>query len=287
MDCFFRENHHFFAPFYSHPFSDVLSLRIYPDNQPHNLKIAPLQKGIILCFDSVEIVGEGAGFGVPIARYSDETYFSGTSTLKINKTGSGVVIQKEFLFDLVARNHFHDLKLENGKLQRQINAINTLYQHSKPIAHITLKLKPILNPLCAHSYYVKVTPRGKAVATYKIKNGKIHINICFSQLRRSGLQQLVVLNEQAAHFFRKYRDSKGLLLKDGAIGVWDPVDAASAVFSEPQNRCSFCLKAVEGAKMRRGREAAAGYLDWAGLDYELPPKTSGFTYDITVSGYEP
>lgn len=285
MDCFFGGDHQFFAaPFYCHSFSETVALRIYLNNQPHNLKIAPLQKGLILCYNSAEIVGEGAGFGVPIARYDDETYFSGTSTLQVNKTGSGVVIQKEYLFDLVARNHFHNLKLENRKLQRQINTLNALYQRNKPIAHVTLKLKPILNPLCAHSGYAKVAPRGKAVATYTIENGKINVDICFSQLHQRGLEQLMVLNEQAAHFFRKYSDSQGLLLRDGDIGVWDTVDAVSAVFSAAQNRCSFRLKAVEGAKMRRGREAAAGYLDWAGLDYELPPNTSEFSYDITVSG---
>ncbi|HYA22380.1 MAG TPA: hypothetical protein VEG31_04350, partial [Thermoproteota archaeon] len=62
---------------YTIPLRASLALRIYSDNRPHNLKIAELQKGLILVHDEEELVGEGSGFGVPVLLCSGETYFSG------------------------------------------------------------------------------------------------------------------------------------------------------------------------------------------------------------------
>jgi hypothetical protein len=46
--------------------SDLISLRVYHDTRPHNLKIANLQKGLIFVYERNELVGEGTGFGLPI-----------------------------------------------------------------------------------------------------------------------------------------------------------------------------------------------------------------------------
>ena len=66
---FFAATHHTFT------MSDSLALRVYSNTNPQNMKIADLQKGLILLCNGTDVIGEGTGFGVPIAKYSDETSF--------------------------------------------------------------------------------------------------------------------------------------------------------------------------------------------------------------------
>jgi hypothetical protein len=41
--------------------SDHTCIRVYSGSRPHNWKIADLQKGLVLVYDDVEMVGEGTG----------------------------------------------------------------------------------------------------------------------------------------------------------------------------------------------------------------------------------
>ena len=66
----------------------------------------------------LEVVGEGTGFGVPIVKYFDETIFSGSSFLQVHKHENNVIIRKEFLMDIIARDKFRNLKLENTKVRK-------------------------------------------------------------------------------------------------------------------------------------------------------------------------
>ena len=93
-----------------------------------------------------------------------------------------------------------------------------------------------------------------------------------------------MLNEEGAHFFRKYSDSAGLKLADKEIGIWDSVTAQSAKIADNQGRTGFSLKNVEGTVLRRGREFVKGRLDWIGLDYELNPEDDIFEYEIEIFG---
>ncbi len=62
---------------YTLPISNSVVLGVHLDTKPWNMKTADLQKGLILIYNGVDVIGEGTGFGVPILKYSDETYFSG------------------------------------------------------------------------------------------------------------------------------------------------------------------------------------------------------------------
>ena len=277
------ENPHFFASTpHTYSISDSVALRIHSDTKPQNMKTANLQKGLILLYNGAEVVGEGTGFGVPIGKYSDETFFSGSSFLQVHKQENSVIIRKEFLMDMIARDKFRNLKLENMKLRRKIDSVSLLYQKHKRLAQFILHAKGLLFKFGVESVFIRTSPKGKVIVTYTIDRNRILVKLSFSRLDRNNLQKVFVLNEQGAHFFRKYSDSEGLKLDDEEIGAWDGVTAQSAKIADKKDRIAFSLKNVEGTMLRRGREVVKGSLNWIGLDYELNPEDDQFEYEIEI-----
>lgn len=277
------ETPHFFASTpYTYSISDSVALRIHSDTKPQNMKTASLQKGVILLYNGAEVVGEGTGFGVPIGKYSDETFFSGSSSLQVHKQENSVIIRKEFLMDMIARDKFRNLKLENMKLRRIIDSVSLLYQKHKRLAQFILHAKGLLFKFGVESVFIRTSPKGKVVVTYTIVRNRILVKLSFSRLDRNNLQKVFMLNEQGAHFFRKYSDSEGLKLDDEEIGAWDGVTAQSAKIADKKDRIAFSLKNVEGTMLRRGREVVKGSLNWIGLDYELNPEDDQFEYEIEI-----
>jgi hypothetical protein len=102
-----------------------VSLRIYTSAEPRNLKIADLQKGLILVVNGTEAVGEGTGFGLSVLLYSDETYFSGSSRLYVSQRGDCCVVVKEFFMDRVARNSSGTSRWKTMLLAASSNASQT------------------------------------------------------------------------------------------------------------------------------------------------------------------
>jgi hypothetical protein len=279
------KNPHFFASNpHTYSISESVALKIHSDTKPVNMKIGNLQKGIILLYNGVEVVGEGTGFGVPIGKYSDETFFSGSSFLHVHEQENLVIIHKEFLMDLIARDKFRNLKLENKKLRRIIDAVSLLYQKHERLSQFILLTKGLLFKFGVASIFIRTVPKGKVTVTYTLDRNRILVKLNFSQLDRNNLQKVFVLNEQGAHFFRKYSDSEGIKLNDEEIGAWDSVTAQSAKIADIKDRIGFSLKIVEGTMLRRGREVVKGSLDWIGLDYELNPQDDQFEYEIEISG---
>ena len=52
------------------------------------METASLQKGLIMVFDDQELIDEGLGFGVPVAKYDDKTYFPGSAEVSIQNNHS-------------------------------------------------------------------------------------------------------------------------------------------------------------------------------------------------------
>jgi hypothetical protein len=267
--------------------SDSISLKVYSSNDPQNLKIADLQKGLILLCDGTDVIGEGIGFGVPIAKYYGETVFSGSSTLKVRKQENVIEIQKEFLMDLMARDRFRNLKLENPKIRTLFDHISELSQRHKRLARSISIVKGLFFKFGVKSSFIRSPIRGSVIVTYILNRNRILVKLNFSQLERKNLGKVFVLNEQSAHFFSIYSDSEGLRLVDEEIGIWDNVIAQSARIINAHNKIGFCLKHIEGSVLRRGREVMAGSLDWIGLDYELDAEQNHFEYEIELLGDQP
>jgi hypothetical protein len=273
---FFETNYHTLT------LSDSVSLSVYSNTNPHNMKVADLQKGLVLSCSGVDVIGEGIGFGVPIAKYADETVFSGSSFLYVREDVDAVEIRKEFLMDLVARDGFRNLKLENQKVRTLFDYISELAHGHKRLARSILIAKDLLFKFGVKSSFVRKPHKGAVVVTYIVDRNRIRVKLNLSMLNRTNLGKVFVLNEQGAHFFRIYSDSRGLRLVDGEIGVWDVVKAQSAKITDGQNKIGFSLKSLEGSMLRRGRELMKGSLNWIGLDYELDPENYHFEYEIEL-----
>lgn len=277
------ENSHLLeATQHAFPVSGSISLKVYSSTNPQNMKIADLQKGLILSCNGIDVIGEGTGFGVPIAKYSDETVFSGSSTLHIHKEENVVEIRKEFFMDLIARDRFRNLKLENPRIRALFDHVSGLPQRNKCLAYSILIVKGLSFKFGVGSSFVRSPNKGSVVVSYILDRNRIRVKLNFNQLERKNLGKIFVLNEQGAHFFSTYSDSEGLRLKDGEIGIWENVTAKSAKIANVQNKIGFCLKNIEGTVLRRGREVMEGSLDWIGLDYELDPKHNHFEYEIEL-----
>jgi hypothetical protein len=267
---------------YTVPVFSSTGLRVYSDTRPFNLKIADLQKGLILVYNGVERVGEGTGFGFPVLTYGKETFFSASSTSSIARTDSSVRIRKEFIMDRIARNRFRNVHLENAQVRAFIKYLTELYQRSSNFRF--LALKEFFVNIGVKSVFVKTASIGKLIVTYDLCSCVVNVKIDFSHLKKKHPEKIFVLNEQSANFFRKYSDARHASFADEQIGAWDMVDSEWASITDMQGQVGFRLWSVNGSVLRRGREVMNGHMDWVGLDYEVEPRNQVFEYKIEILG---
>ena len=184
--------------------------------------------------------------------------------------------------DHLKRDKFRTTKLENKQARKIADFISQLYQNHKRAAQSILLTKQVLLNFGVTSAFIRTAPKGKVTATYTVLGNRIQVKMDFTQLIRTDLQKIFVLNEQSAKTFTKYTDTQNQTLTDQEIGAWNTITAHTAKLADKQNKIGFTTHQVQGAILRRGREQMANSLDWAGLDYELPPQQSQFEYEIQV-----
>ncbi len=264
--------------------SDSMALKVYSNTNPQNMKIAGLQKGLVLLCNGSDVIGEGIGFGVPIAKYSCGTVFSGSSSLYVRRMGDITEIRKEFYMDLTSRDRFRSFKLKIPGIQALSDFFCFQYQRHKRLVRPVLIVRGLFFKFGVKSSFMKSPHKGIVIVTYIMDQNRIQVKLNFSQLEQTDLAKVFILNEQGAHFFRTYADSEGMRLVDEKIGAWDNVTAESAKIANEQNKIGFSLKNIEGSKLKRGRELMEGSLNWIGLDYELDPKYCNFEYEIELFG---
>ena len=94
--------------------------------------------------------------------------------------------------------------------------------------------------------------------------------------------EVIVMNEQGAHPFDRYRDSSGISLNGEEIGCWDAVSAGEAWFESSARKVRFGLTRVEGARLFRGRELVGSRLAWAGFGCSFPPENKKWVYEMKI-----
>jgi len=264
------------------PISGFLSLRLYSDTRPHFKHITRLQKGLIVVYRGTELVGEGAGFGVPVARYKNRTYFSRSSKVRVFEEHNCTKVVKQFNLDTIHELRFRKTKIENRTMRTVARRLAELYEKHKHWRRIIQQ--GFLNRLGMRDAFVPAEPAGRVTMTYRIEPSHVHVEADIKLSSKDRLQKVCILNEQGSKYFRKYCDSKGQVLLDRHIGAWDYVEADWARITSESGQVGFCVWKVDDATLYRGRESTGSDYDWIGLDYELGPERTRFEYDIEVFG---
>lgn len=275
-----------FQPFkpekFSIPISTRLALDVYSNTKPHNLKIANLQKGLVLTCDGVERVGEGAGFGFPVLVCPEETVFPGSANVTLHNNAKGAVVKKVFAMDRTDRNKVGHVRLENRQARAFVRHLCGLYQKNKRLRF--LPVNEALMNLGVETTFRETESVGEVPVTYVIGENAVEVRIDLNGIKKESRKRVFVLNEQSAMFFRRYSDSKGATLLDGEIDAWSGVEAERASLTDIHGDFGFRLWRVDGAVLRRGRETMRNCLDWVGLDYELNLDVDVFDYRIGLLG---
>jgi hypothetical protein len=266
---------------FTYKLDNLIKLKLYPDNRPHNLETSQLEKGIVLDFNEVEIIGEGMGYGVPVIKYRDKTFFSGTSTCDLNENSPNI-ITKTFILDMISRKYYKSSQISDI-IYRPLHKIFTLfYLRLKPLRFFFDKIMEVRKNFGIYTMFVKTKPRGKIKFDYHVRDKEIAINADFSELDLRDCDEIIILNEQGAFFFNIYSDSNGIMLCKDQIGAWEKVDSDFSFFSDSNSKLSFMLKPFPNMSLFRGWEKMSSRLSWAGLNYCLKPNREFFSYSIKI-----
>lgn len=264
---------------FTHEMARGLALRIYPDRRPGNLEIAGIHKALVLVRGGVEVVEEGAGFGLPVAKYRDKTYFPGSATLTI-LDGPQPVAVKTYRMDTVSVKSLGGSRISDAVYQPIHGAFSRLYLSLgslRPLFDAVIELR---NTAGVRTSFDAAEPRGEVEVRYTFHPD--HVEIEAKTRLREGCEELILLNEQGASTFRRYSDG-GRMLVDGRMGAWDGIDAGEATLSDLGGGISFTVIRPSGTGFWRGRESVKGRLSWAGLALSFDDPGE-IRYTVKISG---
>ena len=264
--------------------TDRLAVRIYEDCRPNCLETGALQKGLVLLFDGVELIEEGVGFGVPVVKYDDKTFFSSKATVSIQKNGSAYTLTKVFTLDTVSLKKFGQATYIDDSLYSPLRkTFQSLYLKHKKLTPLFNKVMELRDLAKIKTEFITVKPRGTVTINYHCHPAAIIIQADFSQVTLNRCREVLVLNEQGSNVFQKYVDTNGTTLFGNRIGAWETVTANQASLQNAKGLISFSLQNKKSATLFRGWERTRKRFSWAGLSYSMPPNRGTFEYSIGLN----
>jgi hypothetical protein len=264
--------------------TDRLSVRLYKDCRPTCLETGTLQKGLVLLLDGRELIEEGVGFGVPVVKYQDKTFFSSKADVSIRRIGSDCIIMKAYTLDTVSRKKYgRATYIDDGLYSPLRRTFESLYLKHKKLTPLFNKIMELRDLANIKTEFVTVKPRGKVTINYHCQPTAINIQVDFSKVALNKCREVLVLNEQGSSVFQKYADSNDENLLGNKIGAWETVTADQASLQSATGQISFSLPNNRDATLFRGWEQTRKRFSWAGLSYSMPPNHGTFEYTIGLS----
>ncbi|MDO8577855.1 MAG: hypothetical protein Q7R50_01600 [Dehalococcoidales bacterium] len=257
-----------------------------PEAAPGDYPTSRIQKGLLLVCGKERLSEEGLGFGVPLLKFGNRDIFPGSARLFFNNVIDGAsTIEAVYELNLIKKMAMNGRHIKS----RTIYGIETYFgrlHREYPVLRETVdrggsQLRQLFG---INSVFEKGVTAGNIGVTYTMpkRGSTIHVAVDLSDVKRDGLTEIIIANEQGANYFDGYCDANGKRLSGEKIGTWDEVIAEHASLIDSGNRVTFTLGKINMGRLFRGRELAPGRLAWAGLNYILLPNTAHFTYDIEL-----
>jgi hypothetical protein len=247
------------------------------------METASLQKGLILMLNDHELIDEGLGFGVPVAKYNDKTYFSSSAEVSIQQSHSTFSLKKTYILDTISRKKFWRASyIDDGFYSSVRKSFAKLYLTRKNLSPFLNTLMELREIAKIKTEFIKVKPRGTITVNYEIQPSTVNLSVDFSDLTLTGCEEVLVLNEQGSTIFEKYADTSGSKLFGREIGAWDVITADQASMVNAEEQLAFSLQNIRGATLFRGWERTRNRFSWAGLSYSLRPNRGVFDYAIRL-----
>jgi len=269
------------------PVSNDLSLTIA--NKPDEGTAYPtshLQKGLLLGFRGLDLAEEAVGFGIPVLKRGFQTLFTGNVELGLIRNDSTWVVTALYTIDLMEKLARQGRPgLDNKLLYAVKNSMAAFIRRFPHVREFLTALSGGLRGLFGwETTYEKAAFSTQVRMTYTFdeQTKQLTIEADLAGLPQDGVTEVVIMNEQGAHYFEEYRDSSGTNLSGKEIGCWDEVTGEEAAFICSTHRVAFSLQKVVGARLFRGRELVGSRLAWAGFGYSFPPTTSRFGYIVRI-----
>jgi hypothetical protein len=256
-----------------------------PQQQSRDYPTCSLQKGAVLVAGSQELAEEGLGFGVPLLKFGDTDVFPGSAVTSVNALPSGSSITVDYDLNFVKRLTRRGRKIESRTLYRLESYFGRLHRDYPWLRESGGRLFDNMRQIFGiKSVFEKSVSVGNIRVVYSVPQTgtPIHVAVDLSGVKRNGLTEVIISNEQGASHFVDYRDAEGSQLSGKRIGTWDEVIAEWASFIDSGNKIMSTVRQVNNAKLFRGREFTPGVLAWAGLNYVLSPDATVFDYDIEL-----
>lgn len=265
------------------PLARRLSVRLYRDCRPSCLETASLQKGLVLLRNDRELIEEGVGFGVPVVKYTDKTFFSSKADVAVARDGAGYILTKTFLLDTVSVKKLGSASYINDKLYSKARrTFQLLYLKHKRLYPLFNKVMEIRDLFGVKTEFRTVEPRGTITVTYRCEFNAVKIHADLSNFNHNGCQEVLLLNEQGSSTFQTYTDNTGKKLRGTQIGAWDRVTANGAALLSSNGKVGFGVRSASGASLFRGWEHTRKRFSWAGLSYSINPYSEDFDYSISL-----
>jgi hypothetical protein len=269
------------------PMSNGIGLRITSETKlGEGYPTARIQKGLILLCDGQNLIEEAVGFGVPILKRGLQTIFPSIVELSLVEGSSPSRVNARYKMNLLEKIARSDGGIiQNPQVNAGKNLMAALIRSLPFMRGLLIRTSNLLrSTLGWETTYEPTNSFIEVTLTYTIdaSTGSILVELVEQEDNPDGISEIILMNEQGAHYFDQYQDSDGIREIGYQIGIWDQVMASSATLASSSLQLSFSLSQANGARLYRGRELIGRRLAWSGFGYSFPPSLKHFRYEITI-----